>query len=91
MPDTTTKEPEDLREKILFPIHEHRGEELERLYTHENVLKALDEYFTQRSMELLEYMAKNEVECYVNPIEGKSYFLYNKELYTKDQLFENFL
>lgn len=80
---------EDLREKILFPLHEHRGEELERLYTHEKALLAMDEYFEKRAKELLEWIVDNGVEPYKGA-KGPMFYK-NKEHKTVDELFQDFL
>lgn len=59
------------------------------------IFNAMDEYMKERSLELLEYMAKNDVEC---EMLGDSdtgsvipFFYYKGEFLTKEQLFENFL
>jgi hypothetical protein len=87
MPDTTTKEPEDLREKIL------KKEATEALLspTQELLVKnAMDEYWRVKSMELLEYMAKNNVECLYDN-DQPSFWVSSGEYLTKEQLFQNFL
>lgn len=55
---------EDLREKILNSIVvEELGNVGDDLWSTKEVFQAMDLYFEARSMELLEYMAKNEIEC----------------------------
>lgn len=90
---------EDLREKILKWIPAEFGafSEIandEALYNKSDVFKAMDEYFTKRAMELLEYMAKNKVEC-CDVSEGIEEigrdFYYKGEWITAKELFENFL
>lgn len=54
----------------------------------------MDQYFTERAYELLEYMAKNDIKCtwYNHEVLGKQYvFKYRGQELTKEQLFENFL
>ncbi len=55
---------------------------------------AMDEYFTERALELLEYIAKNNVQStwYMGDDGERRYiFVYNREDITKEQLFNNFL
>lgn len=54
------------------------------------VYDAMDIYFTERSMELLSFLSKHNVECEVDT-EGKEVFYYKGELISKEKLFENFL
>lgn len=56
----------------------------------EVALFSMDEYFEKRSMELLEYMAKNEVNSEID-LAGLSSFYYKGEWITREQLFQNFL
>ncbi len=57
---------------------------------HSEVAKiSMDEYFTERAYELLEYMANNHVKCGFTG--DGSYFNFKGECITKEQLFENFL
>lgn len=55
----------------------------------EDAIKVMDEYFTERALELLQYMAKLGVSC------GEDsygyYFIIKNEEFTKEQLFDNFL
>jgi hypothetical protein len=102
MPDTTTKEPEDLREVI---INKHKSVERKQAahrmfgsYNFEylnlsSAREALDDYFTQRSMELLEWLYENDVSFDQGIYEdrGENKFYYKGEWITKEQLFENFL
>lgn len=54
------------------------------------IFNAMDEYMKERCLELLEYMAKNDIEIsYTPPYENS--FLFKGEWITKEQLFENFL
>ncbi len=54
------------------------------------VYAAMDEYFTERAYELLEYMAKRNIECRLNKY-GEHVFWDGDAGLTKEQLFENFL
>lgn len=57
-----------------------------------DVIKIMDEYFTERALELLEYMAKNMVICgHYSSSDGPLFKVKGHELITKEQLFENFL
>lgn len=54
----------------------------------------IDEYMKETCLELLEYMAKNDVKCtwYEHEVRGIVYaFNYKGESLSKEQLFENFL
>jgi len=51
---------------------------------------AMDEYMKECCLELLEYMAKNKVQCGVDR-KGEMIFWYAGEWLSKEQLFENFL
>lgn len=94
MPDKETIHKEDLREVILKREYEkyfssQKYENSGAVKTFEPFVKnAMDEYFTKRSMELLEYLRKN-----VTKIEGahEDAFLCKDEWLTGDELFENFL
>jgi hypothetical protein len=55
----------------------------------ENACKAMDEYFKERALGLLEYMAKKRIIC--NVTDGQCNFLTRGETLTKEQVFENFL
>jgi hypothetical protein len=55
----------------------------------ENIKNAMDENGRQMCLELLEYMAKNNVDCAT--WEDGSRFLIKGEFITTAQLFENFL
>lgn len=50
---------------------------------------AMDEYFTERALELIEYMAIEGVVCCMDS--DGSYFKVRGEVLIKEQLFENFL
>lgn len=56
---------------------------------------AMDEYFTERALELLQFMAANDVEIStsneVAELTGEQVFYYQGEWITKEQLFEIFL
>lgn len=92
---TDTKTNEDLREKILAKvsckdINDIRiGHEVEMIRPSE-VYEAMDEYFTIRAKELLEWMAKKDVIC-SGLKKGLDNFEYKGEWITTDALFENFL
>ena len=51
----------------------------------------VDEYMKATCLELLEYMAKNNVDCCFNMYNESCRFLYNGKWITAEQLFENFL
>jgi hypothetical protein len=58
------------------------------------IKNAMDEYMKACCLELLEYMAKNDVKCtwYDHEVKGRTYtFSYKGEDISKEQLFENFL
>jgi len=55
----------------------------------ETAINAMDEYATSMCLDLLEYMAKNNVDCAM--WEDGPKFLVNQEYLSKQQLFENFL
>lgn len=50
----------------------------------------IDRYMKETCLELLEYMAKNNVSCEVN-IAKQQRFYFKGEWISKEQLFENFL
>lgn len=50
---------------------------------------AMDEYFTERAYELLDYMASKGIMCCMDS--DGPYFKVRGEVLTKEQLFENFL
>jgi hypothetical protein len=51
------------------------------------VQNSMDEYFTERALDLLEYVAKN-----ISRIDRNGDFIgYRGDVFTKEQLFENFL
>jgi len=58
------------------------------------VQNSMDEYFTERALELLEYMARNTVCCVAFKEDDgivSNRFYYKGEYLTAEQLFENFL
>lgn len=59
------------------------------------VAEAMDEYFTERAMELLGYMADNKITCYRNKDNEFVFYIprkgINSQYLSKEQLFENFL
>lgn len=81
---------EDLR-KIM--LHKHvpvlGGIEFQT-WMEQKIYLAMDEYFQTRSMELLDYMSKNEIECMPVHGDGRDFF-YKGEWITKEALFQNFL
>lgn len=84
---------EDLREKCLKA--ELGGIAFVVLSTeydvaYEKIKIAMDSYFEARSMELLSFQAKHNVECEVT-MEGNEVFYYKGELISKEELFKNFL
>lgn len=86
----------DLRKEIW-------GKEIDGLNHHmissSNIYNAMDEYFKQRAMELLEWMADNveEIDRFdsvgdaVGDGKGVAHFFYKSEFLTKEELFKNFL
>ena len=50
----------------------------------------MDEYFKERALELLGYVAK-ETDNYVVDEDGVVVFLYKNQWLTREELFENFL
>lgn len=93
MQDTTTKEPEDLREVILearIPGASGLGE---ITISKHKLFDIIDAYFEVRSMEFLEWLYENDVSV-DNGIygdRGENKFYYKGEWITAKQLFENFL
>lgn len=79
----------DKRDEIIDCLDSSELKKGDELFTRDDVKNAMDEYMKATCLELLEYMAKNEVvigemgDCY--------YFKYNGEWITREQLFENFL
>ena len=59
------------------------------------IFNAMDEYMKERCLELLEYMAKNDVDCEMLGDDEtdavQAFFYYKGEWIKKEQLFENFL
>ena len=54
------------------------------------VQNAMDTYMRETCLELLEYMAKNEVSCEVNMAKEKRFY-FKGQWISKEELFENFL
>ncbi len=75
------------REEIL---EKHCGYHYEQESFKNMVLPAMDEYMKQCCLELLEYMAKNQVDCGTYKNKDASFY-FKGEMLTKEQLFENFL
>jgi hypothetical protein len=74
----------DRREEILKKwVGSHVFDEL--IDQNSGILTAMDEYFKERALELLEYMAKKKIIC------NGGKFLTGGQEFTKEQLFENFL
>lgn len=60
----------------------------------QEILNKSDDYARCMCLELLEYMAKNDIKCtwYEHEVRGIVYtFHYKGECISKEQLFENFL
>lgn len=58
------------------------------------VFSAMDEYMKECCLELLEYMAKSGVECYIGKNGECGFYVpgnVSPRFLTKEQLFENFL
>lgn len=94
----------DRREEILNSQHQVYVKELGLtainpkdfpLAYKQAAIYAMDEYFKERALELLQFMGENEVEasctCEAAKITGEQLFYYKGEWITKEQLFENFL
>lgn len=77
----------DKREEIL--LKELRGGELP-LPLYQPVYNAMDENGKRLCLELLEYMAKNEVSCEINIAKEKRFY-FKGQWISKEELFENFL
>lgn len=97
---------EEILHKELAPITDEHRTLYGDLKTHflekangddvRKIEKAMDEYFTERAMELLEYMAKNEIRCFTdNEDEGAKvpmfYDVKKAQYLSAKELFENFL
>ncbi len=54
------------------------------------IYEAMDEYMKATCLELLEYMANNEVSCEVNIAKEKRFY-FKGQWISKEELFENFL
>ncbi len=54
------------------------------------VFEAMDDHATAMCMDLLEYMAKNEVSCEINIAKQKRFY-FKGQWIDKEQLFEDFL
>lgn len=92
----------DRREEILNSEHQKLIDDRgfprdggEIIFVHRPAaISAMDEYMKTCCLELLEYMAKNDVKCtwYNHDVFGRKYvFKYKGVDLTKEQLFENFL
>ena len=87
----------DMREEILNKEHDRLVESCGRprndgqlvVVYRSAALFAMDEYMKEVCLELLEYMAKNSVEC-VDSIKGYQFY-YRGQYLSKEELFENFL
>jgi hypothetical protein len=79
----------DLREKIL---DKEIDGFTDGMISRSNIYNAMDEYFKVRSMELLEWMGKNKVECDDQMLHGGGVmFFCDGDYLTKEELFKNFL
>lgn len=84
----------DRREEILKAEHQRGPDSITPEGYSQWVLNAMDENGKQMCLDLLEYMAKNDVKCtwYEHEVKGIVYtFHYKGESISKEQLFENFL
>lgn len=88
----------DRREEILNGSFSNDGmEDAQREITtkpYNAVRNAMDEYMKECCLELLDYMAKNNINCvwWAHEDGGVRYrFHHNGRSITKEQLFENFL
>ncbi len=83
----------DRREEIIYEKLDGESDGWTTRYPVEEVKKAMDEYFTERALELLQYMANNRIECGMGK-NGPSFLQMKNASYetlTAQQLFENFL
>lgn len=83
----------DRREEVLNKIWQSDSGFLQiaiNLNSDVSLIKdAMDEYAKEMCLDLLEYMAKNSVEC-IDSIKGYQFY-YQGQYLSKEQLFENFL
>lgn len=49
------------KEEILFPLHQHCPEEIERVYSHENAVQAMDTYGRQEAIAFNNWVRNNTV------------------------------
>ena len=91
---TDIKHSEDLREELFFKhcsgYSDSSGDSF-CVVERDNAKLMLDEYFTTRCKEMLEWMADNDVECGKYEDTGKPCFKYKGGWIDTDQLFQNFL
>lgn len=80
---------EILNSPEVEPFSWYDTEREENCYSEKGVKIALDTYMKATCLELLEYMAKNFVEC--ERWADGGHFLFDGEWITAQQLFENFL
>lgn len=77
----------DCREDIIFEKLQGESDGWETRYSMEEVKFAMDEYMKETCLQLLEYVAKN-----ISRIDRNGDFIgYRGDVFTKEQLFENFL
>lgn len=87
---TEIKTKEDLREQLFDKYAKEGWNGDVACVGPDDAKLMLDEYWEKRAMELLEYMAKNNIECFSN--EKGCVFLDKKHGYqTREELFKNFL
>lgn len=85
-------ERKDIREKIVEP-HVQQSKHGTYILEANDVYNCMDEYFERRSMELLEWMSVNDVDCagYLENKKSGKKFWYKGEWITAEELFKNFL
>lgn len=83
----------DRRDEILNSVPE-QPDDLDRVWTTKEAHAAMDEYMKEVCLELLEYMARNDIKCEWSRSKGDNIvcsFYFKGEWLSKEQLFENFL
>lgn len=84
----------DRREEIIFDKLNGDSDGWETRYSFNDVKLAMDEYMKETCLQLLEYMAMNNVNCtwYENEVGNIVHSFHRKgDCISKETLFENFL
>jgi hypothetical protein len=85
------QEKEDLRKEVLHKhVPEYGGIEFQT-WVEQKIYMAMDEYAKAICLDMLEYMGKNEIECFSNGEGGVMFSDKKKGVITKTELFKNFL